>query len=98
MTPAKWLKLQSDSGSEASAAKTIWLWACAATPQSRPAASGTTDAFHSCFGTQLLIKELIEEGDLPSGNRWLGSVNQDVSGQYLSFYWQKAKQYNLTTA
>jgi len=23
---------------------------------------------------------------------------QDVSGQYLSFYWQKAEQYNLTTA
>ena len=43
MTPAKSLKQQSSSGSEASAAKTSWLWVCAATPQSRPAASGTTE-------------------------------------------------------
>ena len=43
MAPAKSLKQQSSSGSEASAAKTSWLWVCAATPQSRPAASGTTE-------------------------------------------------------
>jgi len=43
MTPAKSLKQQSSSGSEASAAKTSWVWVCAATPQSRPAASGTTE-------------------------------------------------------
>src|SRR4028119_2335370 len=43
MTPAKSLKQQSSSGSEASAAKTSWPWVCAATPQSRPAAGGTTE-------------------------------------------------------